>query len=66
MMGIKCAEEGANLVLNNKLFDRGMLCVPAGDNVVRLIPPLVIGTRQVDEGISILEDAVNAIQAEGA
>ena len=32
-----------------------MLTVPAGDNVVRLIPPLTIGNTEVDEAIAILD-----------
>lgn len=66
MMGIKCAAEGANLTLNKMLFERGLLCVPAGDNVVRLVPPLIIENQQVDEAVAIIEDAVSALQAEAA
>ena len=35
--------------------ENGMLTVPAGDNVVRLIPPLTIGNTEVDEAIAILD-----------
>lgn len=66
MMGLKCRQEGENGVLNKHLFERGLLCVPAGDNVVRLIPPLVVGKDEVDQAISIISDAVSAMQSEAA
>ena len=30
---------------------RGLLTVPAGDNVVRLLPPLIIGQAEIDEAL---------------
>ena len=32
----------------------GMLAVPAAENVVRLLPPLIIGDDQVDEALEAL------------
>ena len=32
-----------------------MLAVKAGDNVVRLLPPLIIENKEIDEGVSIIE-----------
>ena len=40
-----------------KAFDKGLLVVPAGGNVVRIVPPLVISRRE----ISILLDKLNSI-----
>ena len=40
-----------------KAFDKGLLIVPAGGNVVRIVPPLVISRRE----INILLDKLNSI-----
>ena len=41
----------SNLLRKNKL-----LSVPAGDNVIRLAPPLIINKKQVDGAIKILNE----------
>ena len=40
-----------------KAFEKGLLVVPAGGNVVRIVPPLVISRREV----KILIDKLNSI-----
>ena len=40
-----------------KAFDKGLLVVPAGGNVVRIVPPLVISQRE----INILLNKLNSI-----
>ncbi len=37
------------------ILERGLLVAPAGDNVIRLLPPLVIEERHVDEAVDILD-----------
>jgi acetylornithine/N-succinyldiaminopimelate aminotransferase len=39
----------------NALRKRGVLAVSAGDNVVRIIPPLVIEDAQIEEAGAALE-----------
>jgi acetylornithine/N-succinyldiaminopimelate aminotransferase len=53
LLGLKVAPPVGDVVA--KLRANGMLSVPAGDNVVRLLPPLIIGEQQVDEAIAILD-----------
>jgi acetylornithine/N-succinyldiaminopimelate aminotransferase len=36
------------------LFQNKMLAVKAGDNVVRLLPPLIVETKDIDEAIRII------------
>ena len=56
MVGLKCSgPEGANGAFVKKLIDNGLLSVPAGDNVVRLVPPLTITEAHIDEAIAIIE-----------
>ena len=33
---------------------RGCLCLTAGDNVLRILPPLVVSESEIDEGMAIL------------
>lgn len=40
-----------------------LLTVPAGDNVVRLLPPLIIGDAEVSEALKRLEAACAAMEA---
>ena len=42
----------------------GLLTIPAGDNVVRLMPPLVIGEEEVREAYRRLDAAATALEAE--
>ena len=53
MIGLKCVPE--NLSVMAKLADAGLLTVAAGDNVVRLVPPLIIEDAHIDEALTILE-----------
>ena len=61
MTGLKCVEEGANGKINGKLMELGMLSVLAGDNVLRLVPPLIIKEEQVDEAIDLIDRAATAL-----
>jgi len=52
MLGLKARIPNTELV--EKLRANGLLTVGAGDNVIRLLPPLTIGEAEVDEAIAIL------------
>lgn len=53
MQGIVCAVPNTDLYA--RLMANGLLTVTAGDNVVRLLPPLIITSAQVDEAVEILD-----------
>lgn len=53
MLGLKCV--GENTALVARLFEHGMLSIPAADNVVRLLPPLVVNGNHVGEALEILD-----------
>ena len=42
------------------LREAGLLVVGAGDNVVRLLPPLIIDESHVDEALAILDRVCRA------
>jgi acetylornithine/N-succinyldiaminopimelate aminotransferase len=44
-----------------KLCELGLLTVPAGDNVVRLLPPLNITKTHVDEALAAIDAAAAAL-----
>ncbi|WP_342151125.1 aspartate aminotransferase family protein [Methylorubrum sp. SB2] len=43
---------------------RHLLVIPAGDNVVRLLPPLIVGEAEVDEAVVRLEAAATDLEAQ--
>ncbi|BCJ91957.1 acetylornithine aminotransferase [Terrihabitans soli] len=60
MLGLKC------LVPNNEvvaaLAEGHVLSVPAGDNVVRLLPPLIVSEAEIDEGVEKIDAALGALE----
>ncbi len=53
LLGVRCVADNASLAA--RLQAEGLLTVLAGDNVVRLLPPLIIGVNEVEEAIDILD-----------
>jgi len=53
LFGLKCVVTNGDLVA--LAAKKGLLTVPAGDNVVRLLPPLVVNETEIDEAVEILE-----------
>ncbi len=53
LLGLRVAPPVGDVVA--KLRANGLLAVPAGDNVVRLLPPLIIEDQQVEEAVAILD-----------
>ena len=64
MLGIKCRVPNAEAAA--ALRGEGLLLVPAGDNVLRLLPPLIVGDAEVDEAIRRLEAGLDAIAVKTA
>ena len=63
LRGLKCAEGFTNSDVVAKLREHGLLAVTAGDNVVRLVPPLIIEDRHLDEAMAALEKTAAALEA---
>jgi acetylornithine/N-succinyldiaminopimelate aminotransferase len=40
-------------------FEKGLLITSAGENVIRLLPPLVISDAEIDEGMAILQQVLS-------
>jgi len=63
MQGLVCVPDCGKVV--SRLYEEGMLTVVAGDNVVRLLPPLIIEESHVDEAIACLDRAAAALTPAG-
>jgi acetylornithine/N-succinyldiaminopimelate aminotransferase len=60
--GLKCA--GSNAEIVDQARAKGLLLVSAADNVVRLLPPLIISEAELDQGVDLLAEI--AAQAKAA
>ena len=59
MLGLKPVMPNGDFIA--ALRAHGLLSVPAADNIVRLLPPLIITEAEVDEALAILETTCDAI-----
>ncbi|MCC3304159.1 aspartate aminotransferase family protein [Sneathiella sp. HT1-7] len=59
-IGLKCKVE--NTKVGDKLLELGVLTAKGGDNVVRLLPPLVIEDTQISEFIGLLDEACTELE----
>jgi acetylornithine/N-succinyldiaminopimelate aminotransferase len=53
MIGLKLGVSNAEM--QARLREQGLLTVTAGDNVLRILPPLIIGDAEIAEAMAILE-----------
>ncbi|CEJ15163.1 Succinylornithine transaminase/acetylornithine aminotransferase [bacterium YEK0313] len=61
LTGLKCALPNGEVTA--ALRDQDLLVVPAGDNVIRLIPPLNVSEEEIGEAVDRLEKAARRIEA---
>ena len=59
LIGIRLKTEAKKF--SNLCFDKGLLVVTAGDDVVRLLPPLNVSMAELDEALAILEVVISEI-----
>jgi predicted acetylornithine/succinylornithine family transaminase len=56
MWGLELEAEAAPVVA--RAYEAGLLVTTAGERVIRLLPPLVIGTAELDEGLRMLGEVL--------
>jgi acetylornithine/succinyldiaminopimelate/putrescine aminotransferase len=56
MWGIELTEAAAPFVA--QLFDKGLLVTSAGENVIRLLPPLVVSDREISEAVQMIAEVL--------
>lgn len=61
MLGLKCRVPAGDVIAAARA--RGLLTVGAAENVVRLLPPLIIGRAEVDTALGILEETAGSFAA---
>jgi acetylornithine/N-succinyldiaminopimelate aminotransferase len=59
LVGLQCVPSVAEVLA--RIHEQGLLCIPASDNVLRLVPPLTITDSEIDEGISKLSAVAEAL-----
>ena len=59
MLGIKCVKSNVDLVM--AMRNEHLLAVPAGDNVVRLLPPLIVTAEEARDALSRIEAALDML-----
>ena len=60
ILGLKC--EVPNGEVQEAMLAEGLLAVAAGDNVLRLVPPLVITDADIDDAVAMIRLAVRRCQ----
>ena len=54
-------EKSAAIQFTNRMQAAGVLVIPAGNQIIRLLPPLNLKPQEAGEGISKIEDAVKSL-----
>ena len=60
MVGIEFDFEVASTMSNLK--DKGLLVLNAGNNVLRLLPPLIVNKIHIDEAMGIIENVLKDVK----
>ncbi len=66
LLGLKLGQNVVNVKVRDAARDRGLLVGVAGENVVRLAPPLIISEAQAQTAIETLEASIAAASQEQA
>ncbi len=61
MLGIKINAKIEHLKIVEQFIENGFLTVPAGDNVIRIIPPLIINSDHIEEARHKIELSLSQI-----
>lgn len=64
MLGVKAKVPNTDLLM--AMRDEHLLGVPAGDNVIRLLPPLTVTAEEARDGLARIERAAELIRAKAA
>ncbi|MBO1002884.1 acetylornithine transaminase [Pseudogracilibacillus auburnensis] len=60
MVGIECQENAGSYV--PRLMEKGVLVLNAGQNVIRLLPPLTTTTEEMDQVISLIKETLEEVK----
>jgi acetylornithine/N-succinyldiaminopimelate aminotransferase len=60
LIGLRCVAPVADVLA--ALRDQGLLAAGAGENVLRLLPPLIVGEAEIDAAVTRLDAALSALE----
>ncbi len=61
MLGLKINDKIEHATIVEKFIENGLLTIPAGNNVIRIIPPLILTSAQVQEAAEKIEISLSQI-----
>ncbi len=67
MIGVELVEKNKEPAIEkrrlivNRALDGGLILLPAGDSVIRFVPPLVISRGEIDRGLEMFEAALGDV-----
>jgi len=63
ILGLQLSADPTKIVTAAR--ERGLLIITCGTNTLRFVPPLVIGEGEIEQGMDVLERAMEAVWEEG-
>jgi acetylornithine/N-succinyldiaminopimelate aminotransferase len=64
MLGLKCRPKNTDVI--SACHEERLLAIAAGDNVVRLLPPLTVNPAEISEALECLDRACLSLEKAGA
>ena len=64
-IGVEFGDGHVANAVQNRCFEKGLLVLEAGENVVRMTPPLVITAEEAKTGLRLFGEAVSEIDEKG-
>ena len=65
MLGVRLTGAVTNGEVVGKLLDAGVMTVGAGDNVVRLLPPLIVEKDEIREALNAFDAVLTELEGAG-
>ena len=68
MTGVELVEENKDPAIEKRdiiikrSLEGGLILLPAGDSVIRFVPPLIIKKSEIDKGLEIFENALDQFE----
>ncbi len=59
LIGIECKEQVSEVI--NQLREQKLLVLPAGPNVIRLLPPLTVSYEEIDIAVKVIGDVFSTV-----
>ena len=55
------SDKAPSLLVVNRLHEAGVLTIPSGNQIVRLLPALNLPRNQAEEGMAIIEQVIRTL-----